>query len=498
MRQQSPSSWAAICIGIAAVVHFALGFAIEFSVDEAHYALYAQHLAWSYFDHPPLVGWIQWPLVALTSAEGIIRLIPELLWVLSCYLVYQVTLEVHHFIQGRNAGYLTSALPSANTCGLMAVLAIIAAPMTHILAIGLLPDTLLTPLSLGLMLMALRWLIKDDLSVAEWLITGVLLGLAGLSKYTAVFTAIALLLIFLSNPRKPWINKIGFWVAAIVALLLISPVLYWNWVNDWISFKYQIAHGAGSTWLWRRLGAYLGIQILVFGPLLVLGAYLFIKHCIHGTKLSLLALLGFFVIPFAIFTSLSGGGGLPHWTSPAWFCLAPFAGIGLAKAWSTQHHRLIRILFITQVALCCLGFAYVLSGGISSAAVKSNPIADLYGWKLAGQKAAELTQASKANGIAVQNWTLGSRAAWYAKPIPVFVLDTRKDQFDLWFGQLPRGANLLLINWSGMSFGPPIGNQTAFERCEPLDTLEIKRFGQILSKFDFSLCHNWQGPDLAE
>ena len=187
MRRQSPSSWAAICICIAAVVHFALGFAIEFSVDEAHYALYARHLAWSYFDHPPLVGWIQWPLVALTSSEGIIRLIPELLWVLSCFLVYQVTLEVHHFIQGRNAGYLTSALPSSNTCGLMAVLAIIAAPMPHVLAIGLLPDSLLIPLSLGLMLMALRWLMKDHFSIADWLITGVLLGLAGLSKYTAVF-----------------------------------------------------------------------------------------------------------------------------------------------------------------------------------------------------------------------------------------------------------------------------------------------------------------------
>jgi len=66
MRHQSPSTWAAISICLAAMVHFALGFAIEFSVDEAHYALYAQHLAWSYFDHPPLVGWIQWPLVALT------------------------------------------------------------------------------------------------------------------------------------------------------------------------------------------------------------------------------------------------------------------------------------------------------------------------------------------------------------------------------------------------------------------------------------------------
>ena len=479
-------------------MHFALGFSIEFSVDEAHYALYAQHLAWSYFDHPPLVGWIQWPLVALTSSEGLIRLVPEFLWVLSCFLVYQVTLEIHHFIQGRNSGYLTSALPSGNACGLMAVLAIIAAPMPHVLAIGLLPDTLLAPLSLGLMLMALRWLTQDQFTIGDWLLTGTLLGLAGLSKYTAIFTAFALLLVFVSARRKPWIGKMGFWLAALIALLLIGPVLYWNWVNDWISFKYQIAHGSGGEWLWRRLGAFLGIQIIAFGPLLIVGSYIFLKDCMHASKLSLLSLLGFFFIPFAIFASLSGGGGLPHWTTPAWFCLAPFAGIGLAKAWSIQHRTVIRLLFILQITLCLIGFGFVLSGGINSASIKSNPIADLYGWKSAGQKAAELTQATKADGIAVQNWTLGSRAAWYAKPIPVYVLDQRKDQFDLWFGQLPSGANILLINWSGMAFPPPIAMKAGFERCEPLDSLEIERFGQVLSKFDFSLCSNWQGPSVAE
>ncbi|QWD91333.1 glycosyltransferase family 39 protein [Polynucleobacter sp. MWH-Braz-FAM2G] len=493
MRHQSPSSWAVICVLIAAGVHLALGFSIEFSVDEAHYALYAQHLDWSYYDHPPLVGWIQWPLVTLTSLEGIIRLIPELLWIISCYLVYQVTVEVHHFIRGRNAGYLTSALPSANLCGLMAVLAIIAAPMLHILAIGLLPDTLLAPLSLGLMLMALRWLTKDKFSFGDWMATGILLGLAGLSKYTASFTALALLFVFLSTPRKRWLSKSGFWIAALIALLLITPVLYWNWANDWISFKYQLAHGSGGEWLWRRLVAYIGVQILVFGPLLILGAVVFLKDCMHATKLSLLALFGFFLIPFIIFVSLSGGGGLPHWTSPAWFCLAPFAGIGLAKAWATQHRQWIRILFALQIALCCIGFAYVLSGGISTTSVKSNPIADLYGWKAAGQKAAELTKGSNAQGIAVQNWTLGSRAAWYASPTTVFVLDQRKDQFDLWFGELPPGANVLLIQWSGMPHGMPIGNNSGFEACKPLDSLEIERFGRVLSKFDFSLCSNWRG-----
>ena len=218
----------------------------------------------------------------------------------------------------------------------------------------------------------------------------------------------------------------------------------------------------------------------------------------HATKLSLLALFGFFLIPFVIFVYLSGGGGLPHWTSPPWFCLAPFAGIDLAKAWATQHRHWIRIFFIIQVALCCIGFGYVLSGGISTASIKSNPIADLYGWKVAGQKAAELAKVTKANGIAVQNWTLGSRAAWYASPIPVFVLDQRQDQFDLWFGDLPSGAIVVLINWSGMPQPIPVGNKSAFEACEPLSSLEIERFGRVLSKFDFSLCTHWQGPDRSE
>ncbi|OYY53597.1 MAG: glycosyl transferase, partial [Polynucleobacter sp. 35-46-207] len=402
-----------------------LGFSIEFSVDEAHYALYAKYLAWSYFDHPPLVGWVQWPLVSLSSSEGIIRLIPELLWIISAYLVYQLTLEVHHLIQGRNAGYLTTTLPSANLCGLLAVLTIVAAPLPHVLAIGLLPDTLLTPFSLGIMLMTIRWLTKDSLSMLDWAILGILLGLSGLSKYTAAFTALALLLVFLVNPKKSWIGQIGFWIAVLIALLLITPVLYWNWINDWMSFKYQIAHGSGGAWVWRKVGAFIGLQIACFGPLFIVGLYGFVKHCLHSQKVTLIPLLGFFFIPFLIFAALSGGGSLPHWTTPAWFCLAPFVGIGLAKTWVMHQRLAIRLLFMGQVLICILGFGFVLSGGINSAAVKSNPIADLYGWKIAGQKAAQLAQSNSVAGIAVQNWTLGSRAAWYAQPLPVFVLDQR-------------------------------------------------------------------------
>ena len=56
ITKQTPYAWAFILVALGTIIHLALGFTTELSVDEAHYALYADRLAWSYFDHPPLVG----------------------------------------------------------------------------------------------------------------------------------------------------------------------------------------------------------------------------------------------------------------------------------------------------------------------------------------------------------------------------------------------------------------------------------------------------------
>ena len=83
--------WATrLVLASAFVLHYVLGAAVGLSVDEAHYALYATHLALSYFDHPPLVGWVQWPLVALNAPVEVLRWIPELLWLGTALLVFQI------------------------------------------------------------------------------------------------------------------------------------------------------------------------------------------------------------------------------------------------------------------------------------------------------------------------------------------------------------------------------------------------------------------------
>ncbi|NBS75850.1 MAG: glycosyl transferase, partial [Betaproteobacteria bacterium] len=329
---------------VAALIHLALGFTVEFSVDEAHYALYAKHLAWSYFDHPPLVGWIQWPLVVNDFSEGVIRFIPEILWLISCALVYYITNDLILYLQSNTRNSHAQQLPSKQIASVAAVIAIVLAPLPHVLAIGLLPDSLLTPLVLTVMWLAICWLQQaQQFYVWQWIMLGVVLGLAGLSKYTAIFSALALALVFLLSPRKNWLNQSGFWVACLIALVAISPIIFWNWAHEWISFQYQINHGGGGAWSWMGIARFFGIQFLAYGVLLPIGGIVFLRHFLSFAKPQLLALLGFFFLPFTLFAILSAGGGLPHWTSPAWFCLAPFAGIGLAALWQKSYRWLLSL-----------------------------------------------------------------------------------------------------------------------------------------------------------
>ncbi len=272
VSKQSPFAWSLILVLLGTAIHLVLGFTTELSVDEAHYALYANHLAWSYFDHPPLVGWIQWPLVAINAPDGILRLIPIALWMISCLLVYQIADQLNTYCSNRSLFIKRADHNNPSFAGLAAVAIIVFAPLPHVLAVGLVPDSLLTPLSLGVLWMALQWLKQDgQLRFYQWIVLGLLFGLAGLSKYTAILFVLAFAIACISIPRFTFLKQAGFYSAIAIALLLISPVLLWNAQHDWISFKYQIDHGSGGTWLWPRVAAFVGVQVMVFGFLPLIG-----------------------------------------------------------------------------------------------------------------------------------------------------------------------------------------------------------------------------------
>jgi 4-amino-4-deoxy-L-arabinose transferase-like glycosyltransferase len=171
----APSTRLRWLLALVFFLHALLGALLGLSVDEAHYALYAFHPALSYFDHPPLVGWVQWPLVALQAPDAVLRLLPGLLWLGTLLLVYRLALQL--------APATDPAGPrDGQLAGFWAVAALLLAPLMHILGIGLLPDTLLMFWSVALMLQTLQLMAATQAArLSQWLLLGLLLGLAGLS-----------------------------------------------------------------------------------------------------------------------------------------------------------------------------------------------------------------------------------------------------------------------------------------------------------------------------
>ena len=474
-----------VVVGALVLVHLVLGAVMGLSVDEAHYLLYAAHPTLSYFDHPPLVGWVQMPLVALDAPLALLRVLPGALWLGTVLLVYQLAGRLGHAGGG-----------APHRAGLWAVAALALAPLVHVLAIGLLPDTLLMFFVVLLMRQTQRLMQPDALcQTGPWLLWGLILGFAGLSKYTAIFFALASALCLLQAHGLRVARVPALWAAVALAVLMVSPVLVWNARNGWVSFVYQAQHGAGSVWRLQDVLRFALVQLLAYGPLLCFGAL---------ARTSAGALRWFFVLPFAVLAWLSGGGSsLPHWTAPAWASLAPFAGVALADFWGQglDRRRLRRFFLGAWVALQAMASAgllwLMLSAGwpvlprtADDAPVGANPFVDVYGWQEAGTKAKALAAQQGLGSVSVQHWTLASRLGWYAQPLPVHDLEDRVDQFTLWAGPLPAGADTLLVDWSAMAYAVPLGEH-GFDKCELLATQVATHWGAPLSSFRFYACQGW-------
>jgi hypothetical protein len=410
-------------------------------------------------------------------------------------LVYRVSLRI---AAAPGLTQEAGASEQAERAGFWALAALLLAPLLHILGIGLLPDTLLMFWSVALMLQTLRMMERTHSdSLAQWLLLGLLLGLAGLSKYTAIFTAVAVALCLLRAHGLALLRRPGLWLATMMALSLVSPVAIWNAQNQWISFVYQAKHGAGSSWQGLHLARFLLVQVLAFGPLLWWAA-----AGMRAVAAPQRTVLGFFAIPFAVLAYLSGGGSsLPHWTAPAWVALAPFAGIGLARSWAAGKRLTVQVLMLFQALACVALPAAMLSAGMpfmegKTASAESsdapNPFADLHGWDAAGARAQALAAQQGLDAVAVQNWTLASRIGWYARSLKVHVLEDRFDQFDLWAGKLALGGSALLVDWSQLPYETPVGAH-GFAQCNKLDHLEVQRLGYAVSSFDFYACSGWSG-----
>jgi len=491
-------------------VHILLAMYIGLSPDEAHYALYAKFLDWSYFDHPPMVGWLQYTFYTLSESELSLRILPLLSWLLSLALIIKMTQKIKSYLNCQNNDFKENGFVRAS------VLIYLFSPLLHLLSFALVPDTLLIPLILMGMICTwdlLQFQSCEQTSWKNWVYLGLILGFAGLTKYTSVFFAMSIAVLIIWKFGLKILLKIKLWTAATIALICITPVIFWNDQHDWISFKYQLNHAAGSAdWLFGKCVIFLMVLIIAYGPLLLIGLF---KKTVRKETDSLISEIKvkyfFFIFSLPslfILIILSGRGStLPHWAAPALVALIPFVAIKI-ESFKNENSKIYNFSLIFQIISSFILILFLFTAGIGqeqgnektfyfkSLQFKSqhNPFADLFGWKEAGEKANKLIIKNEINKIAVSNWTLASRIAWYARPTMVNVIEPHRDQFDIWFGTLKTNDTVLWLDWSMMPFKAPT-DPNQFESCELIEQLPIIHLNRQISHFNFSICKGWKGGE---
>lgn len=109
---------------------------------------------------------------------------------------------------------------------------------------------------------------KTFFKLLNYALLGAALGLGFCSKYHIVLFIPAGIVFLFFNKAYKKLNVFGVLVTLLFGFIFSSPVLIWNYQNDWASFIYQLKHGFGKTsydWRWT-VNFYLS-QIALMSPL---------------------------------------------------------------------------------------------------------------------------------------------------------------------------------------------------------------------------------------
>jgi uncharacterized membrane protein len=283
----------------------------------------------------------------------------------------------------------------------------------------------------------------------------------------------------------------------LVALILISPVIYWNVAHDFISFRYQGGHVFGSfASSLKNSAESLAAQFGAYSPFLVIIAFYGFFKVLRSSDnyVRLAVLFGATIICFFLVTS-SYERTLPHW--PAIFYLL-FIPIGVCDLYlAATKGKKNFLYFSVGFSLVLTLFAYaVLAGKFIPFPDYKSPFRDIYGFPAITANAEMLLQkkiTKRSKAIAVSNWTMGSRTIYYSLPYEneVFVIDNRKDQFDVWEKHSALGYDLLFLNTHFHDL-----NIEQYARCdnvEPAGKTELAINGAKVDTVEYVWCHNYQG-----
>jgi 4-amino-4-deoxy-L-arabinose transferase-like glycosyltransferase len=518
---------AALLILGAAALHLAyLAYLspVDLAPDEAHYWDWSRHLDWSYYSKGPLVAWLirtscgivgRWSESATGSLALAVRLPAVVCGSLLLASVYVLTVQVFgndRLALGVVAAGLTLPLVAAASS-----IMTIDAPYTCLWGWALVAGH--------------RAIFRD--SLGAWVVTGLLVGLGILAKYTAVLWIPSAGLFLLATPGfRRQLLRPGFWVMTATAALCCLPILIWNLQHDWVTFRHVFALAglaertkAPTPINWLGPLIYLGGQcalLLVFWFFVWLPAMIAHRPTVEPDP-GVCYLWWLSAPMFLLFLAFSPktDGGEVNWPVTAYV-----SGLVLGAAWLARQFQSPNCPWrlwtraSTGVTLA-VGLALTVGLHFTSALWpvlaplagkpsrtnahpirKVDPTCRLRGWRWLGREVdrvrAEVCTREGAEPIlAGDSWTLPGELGVYCAGHPQaysvgLVLGDRHSQYDLWENPLDnpdrfRGKTFVLVG------GLNEAVRSAFDHIGPTRHLRYYEKGQPVSTWTVTVCRGFKG-----
>ncbi|PYK40426.1 MAG: hypothetical protein DME49_00535 [Verrucomicrobia bacterium] len=430
-----PAALALIVLGTA--FHLLYSTHLELVGDEAYYWLWSRHPDICYLDKGPMIAWLIWAGTALFG---------------------QTVFGVRFFavLLAGGTGLAMLLLTRRLFSDRAAFWAVVIASVVPLFAVGASLMTIDTVYVFFWSWAALAfWRAKDHENIGPWVLTGALVGLGVLSKYTAAIELISFTAFCLwDRPSRAHLRRGTFWAMVGTACLFFLPAIVWNYRHHWPTSDWLFHRGAldkGLAFHPTFVLAFLVEQAGVISPLLFLGLiFLFVRPSLLPTpKLATGYAAALFLPLFALYLLLSlHYHGPPNWTAAAYvggviLLAANWPGLAKARRWARWGP-------ITALVLASVETAMLLETRWLNLPSRVDPLDRARGSRSLAAEVAQRQQSTGARFVMADNYITAALLSFYLPGQPeTFVPGVKRplNQLELWsnYDQRYPTGNALIV-----------------------------------------------------
>ena len=494
----------------------------DLEFDEAHYWMWSERLAPGYFSKGPGIAFaIRASTMLFGPTEFGVRFWSPILAAGTSLLLF----------------YFGKRLFNENA-GLWAVIVFNVTPIFNIGAFVMTTDALSIFFWTAAMFTFWSAIEKSPRFSFYWPLTGLLIGLGFLGRFTNAFEVVCVLLVLVFAPRlRQEFKRPGlYWLLGLFLVCTIPPII-WNAQHAWVTTTHLRTRGGLAEDVgFRPLEPlkFFGEHFIFYSPLLfgllawaVMGS---LKRVNQQFKVLFLFWFGVPVFVFYFLLSLN------HVATPNWDAVS-FLSLGLLSVhyWEERLEKPRVKIFATAAVLLAFGISIFsldsdLLRSVGLPKFRSDPSDRWRGWKSLAAEVERIRNEQEAKlgeklFMIADERHRASELAFYLKDKriegpghpPVYLVESQDlvNQFSFWprydqFVDAPAKANqspeetfteqkgenpfvgqsALLIR--KVAKKPPHNNRAAFESTEPIGRLELKRFGKHVRYWQVFLCRHYR------